>query len=182
VRNARAHVATLSLEETADFGLSVSVERCAGVSTRARSLLDLYREQMAAKKGSAVITRLMAALSTCAAAMMLSGCVQVAEPAPIWVRNVSAAEAVGALAGGALGGYLGSQFGAGSGAVAMTGLGVAAGAALGREIGSSLEAANRPNTPPYVVLPYGHCLRPSNGSAPAPAGSQATDGWSITAC
>jgi Glycine zipper 2TM domain len=137
---------------------------------------------MVETKGAVVITRWMAVVPTCAAAMMLSGCVQVAEPPPIWAQNVSAAEAVGALAGGALGGYLGSQFGAGGGALAMTGLGVAAGAALGREIGSSLEAANRPNTRPYVVLPYGYCLRQSNGSPSAPTGSQSPEGWSITAC
>lgn len=48
-----------------------------------------------------------------AGAVMLTGCVQVGQPEPIWTQNVSAAEAAGALAGGALGGYLGSQFGAG---------------------------------------------------------------------
>jgi uncharacterized protein YcfJ len=163
-------------------GGSAGVERGANVSTRARPFLHLYRQQMAEKKGWTVVARWLAALPICASVMMLTGCVQVVDPEPTWVRNVSAAEAVGALAGGALGGYLGAQFGAGSGALAMTGLGVAAGAALGREIGSSLETANRPTPPPYVVLPYGHCLRPSNGSASVPSASQAGDGWSITAC
>ncbi len=99
-----------------------------------------------------------------AAALALTGCVQVAEPEPIWPADVSAAEAVGALAGGALGGYLGAQFGAGTGAIAMTGLGVTAGAALGREVGRNIESANRAPAQPYVVLPYGQCLRPSNPS------------------
>ena len=129
-----------------------------------------------------MITRRIFALPACAAVIMLTGCVQVVDPDPNWARSASAAEAVGALAGGALGGYLGAQFGAGSGALAMTGLGVAAGAALGREIGSSIETANRSATQRYLVLPYGHCLRPSNGSASVPGGPQAASGWSITTC
>ncbi len=84
-------------------------------------------------------------------AMLVMGCVQV-DLDPNWARNVTAAEATGALAGGALGGYLGSQFGAGSGAAAMTGLGVVAGAALGRELGQTLDQANRP-----VTTQYGRC-------------------------
>ncbi len=96
---------------------------------------------------------------------MLAGCVQIYEPASTWPANPSAAEAAGALAGGALGGYLGSQFGAGSGALAMTGLGVAAGAALGRQLAQNFESPNRPAAQRYIVIPYGYCLRPSNGSA-----------------
>jgi uncharacterized membrane protein YebE (DUF533 family) len=107
------------------------------------------------------------ALTVCAEVVMLAGCVQISAPASSWPANASASEAVGALAGGALGGYLGSQFGAGSGALAMTGLGVAAGAALGRQLAQNFESANRPAAQPYIVIPYGYCLRPSN----APTGS-----------
>ena len=116
------------------------------------------------------MVRWIQALAVCAGAMMLAGCVQIAEPAPSWPANTSAAEAVGALAGGALGGYLGSQFGAGTGALAMTGLGVTAGAALGREFAQNLESANPPPAPanppaaPHpIVIPHGYCLRPVNG-------------------
>lgn len=77
------------------------------------------------------------------AMVMLSGCT-VVQMDPSWSRNVSAPEAIGALAGGALGGYLGAQFGAGAGAATMTGLGVVAGAALGRELGRYLEAGDHP--------------------------------------
>jgi hypothetical protein len=105
------------------------------------------------------------ALTVCAGVVMLAGCVQISEPAPSWPANPSAAEVVGALAGGALGGYVGSQFGAGSGALAMTGLGVTAGAALGRELAQNLETANRPAAQQHIVIPYGYCLRPLSGSA-----------------
>lgn len=120
---------------------------------------------------------------------MLAGCVQMTQPAPSWPASGSAAETVGALAGGALGGYIGSQFGGGTGALAMTGLGVTAGAALGRELGHDLENANRPpaenaDRPPaqqYILLPHGYCLRPSNGAA-STAGSQTANGLVMFAC
>jgi hypothetical protein len=104
-------------------------------------------------------------LAVCVGVVLLAGCVQISEPSPGWPANPSAAEAVGALAGGALGGYLGSQFGAGSGALAMTGLGVTAGAALGSELAHNLEAAKRPAAQQHIVIPYGYCLRPLSGSA-----------------
>jgi hypothetical protein len=111
------------------------------------------------------VVRWIHALAVCAGVVMLAGCVQISEPAPPWPANPTAAEAVGALAGGALGGYLGSQFGAGSGALAMTGLGVTAGAALGSELAQNLETANRAAAPQHIVIPYGYCLRPLSGSA-----------------
>jgi hypothetical protein len=117
-----------------------------------------------------VVMRRISALLALAGATMLTGCVQIVEPEPAWNQNVSAAEAAGALAGGALGGYLGAQFGAGSGMIAMTTLGITAGAAMGRELGRNLETANRPPAQQYVMLPYGHCLWPSN------------NGWSMTVC
>jgi phage tail tape-measure protein len=128
-----------------------------------------------------VIMRRLSALSTFAGVIMLGGCVQVIGPDPTSTQNVSAAEAVGALAGGALGGYLGAQFGAGSGAIAMTALGVTAGASLGRELGKNFETANRPAAPQYLVLPYGQCLRPSDGSVSA-ASPPSASGWVIAPC
>jgi hypothetical protein len=116
-----------------------------------------------------------------AAVVMLTGCVHIVEPQPTGYWNVSPAEAVGALAGGALGGYLGAQFGAGTGALAMTGLGATAGAALGRELGRSLESPNRPPGQPSIVVPYGQCLRPSN-EAPSGQASQAPNQWSLSPC
>src|SRR6185312_13135422 len=117
---------------------------------------------------------------------MLGGCVQITEPPSTWPANGSAAEAVGALAGGALGGYLGAQFGAGSGALAMTGLGVAAGAALGRELALNLDTPNHLATtnhsvaqPQPIVIPYGHCLRPLNGSASASGSLLLTPCWGM---
>lgn len=53
----------------------------------------------------------MRILPALAGAMLLMGCVQI-ELDPNSARNVSAAEATGALTGAALGGYLGSQLGA----------------------------------------------------------------------
>jgi hypothetical protein len=111
------------------------------------------------------VIRRMRVLTACAAVVMLAGCVQITEPAESWPANGSAAEAMGALAGGALGGYLGSQFGAGSGALAMTGLGVTAGAALGRELAQGFETTNAPAPRQYIVIPQGQCLRPLNGTA-----------------
>jgi hypothetical protein len=121
-------------------------------------------------------------IATFAGVIMLSGCVQVIGPDPTSTQNVSAAEAVGALAGGALGGYLGAQFGAGSGAIAMTALGVTAGASLGRELGKNFETANQSAAPQqYLVLPYGQCLRPSDGSASV-GSSPSASGWAIAPC
>jgi uncharacterized protein YcfJ len=108
-------------------------------------------------------------LSALAAFLVLTGCVEIVEPNPYpyWAQNITPAEAVGALTGGALGGYLGAQFGAGTGAIAMTGLGVAAGAALGRELAREME---NPDHPFVVSLcdGYGRCQPLSSGSGPLP--------------
>jgi glycine zipper 2TM protein len=113
--------------------------------------------------------------STFAGLLMLAACVEPYSYPPYpysyppWIQNVSAAEAMGALAGGALGGYLGSQFGAGTGTAAMTAVGVAAGAALGRELGQNLEHPNAAVAQPYAAPcdVYGRCQPPS----PVPGGT-----------
>jgi hypothetical protein len=109
------------------------------------------------------------------AGIVLVGCVQMIEPEPGWTSKVSAAEVVGALAGGALGGYLSAQFGAGRGTIAMTTLGVTAGVAFGKDLGRDLETANRLAAQQCVVPLMTTVCGPQTGQGPSKASSPPWD-------